>query len=60
MKLIKELKCENKQCLEDCEGCCIKMEDGKCACRDTVIVSALEELEQYRTIGTIVECRRAG
>ncbi len=53
---IKELKDENEQCYDQCEGCCSEVENNVCTCRDAIILSVLE---QYRAIGTIEECREA-
>lgn len=53
---IKELKDENEQCYEQCEGCCSEVKENVCTCRDAIILSALE---QYRSIGTVEECREA-
>lgn len=49
---IKELKDENEQCYEQCEGCCSEVINNVCTCRDATILS---ELEQYRAIGTVEE-----
>ena len=51
---MKELKNENEQCYEQCEGCCSEVEENVCTCRDAIILSVLE---QYRTIGTVEECQ---
>ena len=51
-KAIKELKDENEQCYERCEGCCSEVINNVCTCRDATIIS---ELEQYRAIGTAGE-----
>lgn len=53
---IKELKDENEQCYEQCEGFCSEVINNVCTCRDATILSALE---QYRAIGTVEECREA-
>ena len=53
---IEELKNENEQCYEQCEGCCSEVENNVCTCRDATILSVLE---QYRAIGTIEECQKA-
>lgn len=53
---IKELKDENEQCYEQCDGCCSEVEENICTCRDAIILSVLE---QYRTIGTVGECHEA-
>lgn len=55
-KAIKELKDENGQCNEQCEGRCSEVKNNICTCRDETILSALD---QYRAIGTIKECREA-
>ena len=56
-KAIKELKDENEQCYEQCDGCCSEVINNVCTCRDATLLS---ELEQYRAIGTVEECREAG
>lgn len=53
---IKELKNENEQCYEQCEGCCSEIQENICTCRDAIIISALE---QYQAIGTVEECQMA-
>lgn len=53
---IKELKDENEQCYEQCEGCCSEVKENVCTCRDATILSTLV---QYRAIGTVEECREA-
>ena len=55
-KAIKELKDENEQCYEQCEGSCSEVINNVFTCRDATILSALE---QYRAIGTIEECQEA-
>lgn len=53
---IERLKNENEQCFDECEGCCSEVENEICTCRDSIILSALQ---QYRAIGTVKECREA-
>lgn len=53
---IKELKDENEQCYEQCDGCCSEDEESVCTCRDAIIISVLE---QYRSVGIVDECREA-
>lgn len=53
---IRELKDENEQCYEQCEGCCSEVKENLCTCRDATILSVLE---QYRAIGTVEECMEA-
>lgn len=48
----------NEQCLAECEGACSEIKDGICACRKALIASAIEELNQYRAIGTLDECMK--
>ena len=45
---------------EVCEECSVYLEGG-IACREVArfAVSALEEVQQYREIGTVEECRKA-
>ena len=45
---------------EVCEECSVYREGG-IACREVarVAISALEEIQQYRKIGTVEECRKA-
>lgn len=45
---------------EVCEECPVYLESG-IACREVarVAISALEEIQQYRKIGTVEECREA-
>ena len=45
---------------EVCEECPVYHEDGL-ACREAarVAIKALEEIQQYREIGTVEECRKA-
>ena len=49
---------DNEQCLAECEGACSEIKDGICTCRKALIDSAIEELNQYRTIGTLDECMK--
>lgn len=53
---IEELRNENEQCLDECEGCCSQIKNDICTCRDAVILSTLE---QYKKIGTIEKCKKA-
>lgn len=53
---IEELKNENEQCYDQCEGHCSEIQNNICTCRDATILS---ELEQYQAIGTVEECREA-
>ena len=56
---IKDLKYDNERCLRICEGACLNIEKNQCNCRDGVIERMLDELLQYREIGTVEECRKA-
>ena len=56
---IEELKFNNEKCLEQCEGACFSRKNNDCACQDAVIERMLDELLQYRAIGTAEECRKA-
>lgn len=56
---IEELKFNNEKCLEQCEGACFSRKNNDCACQDAVIERMLDELLQYRAIGTAEECREA-
>lgn len=56
---IEALRKDNELCYKQCEGACCDVENDKCTCGDVRIVSAFEELEQYRSIGTVEECREA-
>ena len=56
---IEELKFNNEKCLEQCEGACFSRKNNDCACQDTVIERMLDELLQYRAIGTVEELREA-
>ena len=56
---IEELKFSNEKCLEQCEGACSSRKNNDCACQDAVIERMLDELLQYREIGTVEECREA-
>ena len=56
---IKDLKDENEECLRLCEGACSSIENYQCNCHDAVIERMLDELLQYRAIGTVEECREA-
>ena len=56
---IENIKDENENCLRLCEGACSSIENYQCNCRDAVIERMLEELLQYRKIGTVEECREA-
>lgn len=56
---IKDLKYDNERCLRICEGACLNIEKNQCNCRDGVIERMLDELLQYREIGTVEECRGA-
>lgn len=54
---IKDLKDSNKQCLRICESACSNIENNQCNCSDGVIERMLDELLQYREIGTVEECK---
>ena len=56
---IEELKFSNEKCLEQCEGACSSRKNNDCACQDVVIERMLDELLQYREIGTVEQCREA-
>ena len=56
---IEELKCDNEHCFDQCEGACASIKNYKCNCQDTIIERMLDELLQYRKIGTVEECRKA-
>ena len=56
---IKDLKYDNERCLRICEGACLNIEKNQCNCRDGVIERMLDELLQYRKIGTVEECWEA-
>ena len=56
---IEDLKYDNERCLRICEGACLNIEKNQCNCRDGVIERMLDELLQYREIGTVEECREA-
>lgn len=43
---IKDFKEEIEKCYEDCEGCCGKVENGKCRCRDGIILSILKKRKE--------------
>ena len=54
---IEELKFSNEKCLEQCEGACSSRKNNDCACQDAVIDRMLDELLQYREIGTVEQVR---
>lgn len=54
---IEELKCDNEHCFDQCEGACASIKNYKCNCQDAIIERMLDELLQYRKIGTVEECR---
>ena len=56
---IEELKCDNEHCFDQCEGACASIKNYKCNCKDAIIERMLDELLQYRKIGTVKECREA-
>ena len=56
---IEDLKHENEQCLSLCEAACASIKEYQCNCRDSVIERMIDELLQYRKIGTVEECRKA-
>lgn len=56
---IEDLKHENEQCLSLCEAACASIKEYQCNCRDSVIERMIDELLQYRKIGTVEECREA-
>lgn len=41
---IEELEEENERCNRSCEGCCSEMEEGKCYCKDALVISAIKKL----------------
>lgn len=56
-ELIEKLKYDNELCFNNNGNVCFGVKDGKCTCNDANIVYILEELQQYREIGTVEECR---
>lgn len=54
-----ELKFDNEKCFEQCEGACTSIKNHECNCQDAVIERMLDELLQYRKLGTVEECREA-
>lgn len=56
---IEELKYDNERCFNQCEGACYSIKNYKCNCQDAIIERMLDELLQYRKIGTVEECRKA-
>ena len=58
-KAIEELKFINEKCLEQCKGVCSSRKNNDCECQDAVIERMLDELLQYREIGTVEQCREA-
>ena len=56
---IEELKCDNEHCFDQCEGACASIKNYKCNCQDAIIERMLDELLQYRKIGTVEECQQA-
>ena len=56
---IEELKYDNERCFNQCEGACYSIKNYKCNCQDAIIERMLDELLQYRKIGTVEECREA-
>lgn len=56
IKIIEEEACNNRCIPQLCnDGCMYK--STKCAF--SMAIKALEEIQQYRAIGTVEECRRA-
>lgn len=41
---IEELEEENERCNRSCEGCCSEMKEGKCYCKDALVISAIKKL----------------
>ena len=56
---IEELKCDNEHCFDQCEGACSSIKNYKCNCKDAIIERMIDELLQYRKIGTVEECKEA-
>lgn len=54
---IKDLKDSNERCLRICESACSNIENNQCNCSDGVIKRMLDELLQYRAIGTLEEVK---
>lgn len=54
---IKDLKDSNERCLRICESACSNIENNQCNCSDGVIERMLDELLQYRAIGTLEEVK---
>ena len=54
---IKDLKDSNERCLRICESARSNIENNQCNCSDGVIERMLDELLQYRAIGTLVEVK---
>lgn len=50
---------EIEKCYLQCEGACCQVVRNKCHCRDAIILDSLEEIQQYRAIGTVDKCREA-
>lgn len=53
---VKELKDGIELCYEQSRGYCSGIKNNICTCKDAIILSALD---QYRSIGTVEECREA-
>lgn len=56
--IIKNLKEANKKCFENGDIDCSKVKSGECSCLDAINAQALEELLQYREVGTVDEVRK--
>ena len=51
-------KKEIQDCLKECEGACSQhVSNSKCECEKSCLVSLLEELQEYRKLGTVEELK---
>ena len=53
IRAIKDLEEENDRCSTACKGCCSDVEEGKCNCRDAIIVRAFKKLAKCMNDGWI-------
>lgn len=52
-------KKEIQDCLKECEGACSQhASNSKCECEKSCLVILLEELQEYRKLGTVEELKK--
>lgn len=59
MELLEYYKEKVKHCLSECDGACHLHNNGNCECEDANVLEHLQELEKYKSIGTVEDCKES-